>query len=189
MGAGSTPCHEEWRVSLDEVRRRYPVSYDHPTDGTLSPQHVIEAVGKAAGPDAVCVSGVGQHRMWAVHFITFEKPRTWLSSGGLGTMGYAIPAALGAKIGAPEREVWAIDGDGCFQMTNQELATAAIEGVAIKVALINNGNLGMVKQLQAVHYGGRYSQIDLATHPRRIPRLRQTRRRVGLRGLAMSKGE
>lgn len=168
-GAGSTPDLRGWRASLDEVRRTYPVSYDPPADGTLSPQQVIEAVGKAAGPDAIYVSGVGQHQMWAAHFIGFEKPRTWLNSGGLGTMGYAVPAALGAKLAAPEREVWAIDGDGCFQMTNQELATAAIEGVPIKVALINNGNLGMVKQLQAIHYDGRYSQIDLATHSRRIP--------------------
>ncbi|MFF2113840.1 acetolactate synthase large subunit [Rhodococcus koreensis] len=160
---------EGWRASLDEVRHTYPVSYDRPADLTLSPQLVIEAVGKAAGPDAIYVSGVGQHQMWAAHFIGFEKPRTWLNSGGLGTMGYAVPAALGAKIAAPEREVWAIDGDGCFQMTNQELATAAIEGVPIKVAVINNGNLGMVKQLQAIHYDGRYSSIDLATHSRRIP--------------------
>ncbi|MFC9556721.1 acetolactate synthase large subunit [Rhodococcus sp. NPDC056960] len=165
----AAPDLDGWRASLDEVRRTYPVSYDRPADGMLSPQLVIEAVGKAAGPDAIYVSGVGQHQMWAAHFIGFDKPRTWLNSGGLGTMGYAVPAALGAKIAAPEREVWAIDGDGCFQMTNQELATAAIEGVPIKVAVINNGNLGMVKQLQAIHYDGRYSSIDLATHSRRIP--------------------
>ncbi len=156
-GTGPVPDLQEWRASLDAIQRTYPVSYDRPADGTLSPQLVIEAVGKAAGPDAIYVSGVGQHQMWAAHFIEFENPRTWLNSGGLGTMGYAVPAALGAKIAAPEREVWAIDGDGCFQMTNQELATAAIEGVPVKVALINNGNLGMVKQLQSIHYGGRYS--------------------------------
>ncbi|MFC9363254.1 acetolactate synthase large subunit [Rhodococcus sp. NPDC057014] len=167
--AGTAPDLHGWRASLDEMRSAYPVSYDRPADGSLSPQLVIEAVGKAAGPDAIYVSGVGQHQMWAAHFLGFEKPRTWLNSGGLGTMGYAVPAALGAKLAAPEREVWAIDGDGCFQMTNQELATAAIEGVPVKVALINNGNLGMVKQLQAIHYDGRYSQIDLATHSRRIP--------------------
>ena len=164
-----SPDISSWRASLDEIRADYPLAYDRPADGTLSPQLVIEAVGRAAGPDAIYVSGVGQHQMWAAHFIGFEKPRTWLNSGGLGTMGYAVPAALGAKIGAPQKEVWAIDGDGCFQMTNQELATAAIEGVPIKVALINNGNLGMVKQLQAIHYDGRFSQIDLATHSRRIP--------------------
>ena len=180
---GSATGRQEWRASLDEVRRTYPVSYDAPKDGKLSPQQVIEAVGKAAGPDAIYVSGVGQHQMWAAHFIAFEKPRTWLNSGGLGTMGYAIPAALGAKIGAPEREVWAVDGDGCFQMTNQELATAAIEGVPIKVALINNGNLGMVKQLQAIHYDGRYSQIDLATHTRRIPDFVKLAEALGCVGL------
>ena len=167
----STPVPDlgPWLAHLDDVRRAYPLSYDRPSDGALSPEFVIEAVGKAAGPDAIYTSGVGQHQMWAAHFISYEKPRTWLNSGGLGTMGYAVPAALGAKLGAPDREVWAIDGDGCFQMTNQELATAAIEGVPIKVALINNGNLGMVKQLQAIHYEGRYSNIDLATHSRRIP--------------------
>ncbi|TCN52318.1 acetolactate synthase large subunit [Rhodococcus sp. SMB37] len=163
------PDLTKWRAALDDIRNTYPVSYDRPADGMLSPQQVIEAVGRAAGPDAIYASGVGQHQMWAAHFIGFEKPRTWLNSGGLGTMGYAVPAALGAKLGAPEREVWAIDGDGCFQMTNQELATAAVEGVPIKVALINNGNLGMVKQLQAIHYDGRYSNIDLSTHSRRIP--------------------
>ncbi|QTJ66740.1 acetolactate synthase large subunit [Rhodococcus sp. ZPP] len=158
-----------WRDYLDGIRRTYPVSYDRPRDGALSPEFVIEALGKAAGPHAIYCSGVGQHQMWAAHYISYQKPRTWLNSGGLGTMGYAVPAALGAKLGAPDREVWAIDGDGCFQMTNQELATAAIEGVPIKVAVINNGNLGMVKQLQEIHYGGRYSNVDLATHSRRIP--------------------
>lgn len=158
-----------WLEYLDRVRGSFPLSYTRPADGALSPEFVIQAVGEAAGPDAIYTSGVGQHQMWAAHFINYEKPRTWLNSGGLGTMGYAVPAALGAKLGLPDREVWAIDGDGCFQMTNQELATAAIEGVPIKVALINNGNLGMVKQLQAIHYKERYSNIDLATHSRRIP--------------------
>lgn len=158
-----------WREVLDRIRGQYPLSYTTPANGMLSPQFVIEAVGKAAGPGAIYASGVGQHQMWAAHFVGFEQPRTWLNSGGLGTMGYAVPAAIGAKLGAPDREVWAIDGDGCFQMTNQELATAAIEGIPIKVALINNGSLGMVKQLQALFYEERYSSIDLATHSRRIP--------------------
>ena len=107
--------------------------------------------------------------MWAAQFIKYENPRTWLNSGGLGTMGYSVPAAMGAKMGRPEAEVWSIDGDGCFQMTNQELATCAIEGVPIKVALINNGNLGMVRQWQTLFYEERYSQTDLATHTLRIP--------------------
>jgi acetolactate synthase-1/2/3 large subunit len=145
------------------------VAYGKPASGALAPEFVIEALGRAAGSDAIYTSGVGQHQMWAAHHITYDRPRSWLNSGGLGTMGYAVPAALGAKLGAPDREVWAIDGDGCFQMTNQELATAAVEAIPIKVALINNGNLGMVRQLQEVHYNGRYSNIDLATHSLRIP--------------------
>lgn len=168
LGSG-VPDLSSWRFALDETRRRYPLSYERPKDGMLSPQFVIDALGRATGSHAIYTSGVGQHQMWAAHFIAFETPRTWLNSGGLGTMGYAVPAALGAKIALPDREVWAIDGDGCFQMTNQELATAAIENVPIKVALINNGSLGMVKQLQTLHYGKRYSSIDLATHSRRIP--------------------
>src|SRR5205807_6193708 len=135
----------------------------------LSPEYVIEKLGEIAGQDAVYVAGVGQHQMWAAQFISYEKPRTWLNSGGLGTMGFAIPAAMGAKLARPEAEVWAIDGDGCFQMTNQELATCAIEGIPIKVALINNGNLGMVRQWQTLFYQGRYSHTDLGTHKHRVP--------------------
>ncbi|WP_308188112.1 acetolactate synthase large subunit [Rhodococcus rhodochrous] len=166
----SSPKHlASWHDELDRIRDSYPLGYTRPSTGALAPERVIEAIGQAAGPEAIYVAGVGQHQMWAAHFISYDQPRSWLNSGGLGTMGYAVPAALGAKLGAPEREVWAIDGDGCFQMTNQELATAAIEGVPIKIAIINNGNLGMVRQLQHVHYQGRYSNVDLATHTRRIP--------------------
>jgi len=159
----------DWHTELDRIRQAFPLGYSRSSTGALAPERVIEAIGQAAGPDAIYVAGVGQHQMWAAHFVTYDKPRTWLNSGGLGTMGYAVPAALGAKLGAPDREVWAIDGDGCFQMTNQELATAAVEGIPLKVAVINNGNLGMVRQLQEVHYQGRYSNVDLATHSRRIP--------------------
>ncbi|MBT0565450.1 acetolactate synthase large subunit [Williamsia sp. CHRR-6] len=159
----------EWWAYLDDIRRTYPLSYDRPTDGSMSPEFVISQVGRLAGPDAVYCAGVGQHQMWAAQFISYEKPRTWLNSGGLGTMGYAVPAAMGAKMADPDLEVWAIDGDGCFQMTNQELATCAIEGIPIKVALINNGNLGMVRQWQTLFYEERYSSTDLATHSRRIP--------------------
>ncbi|MFE5700325.1 acetolactate synthase large subunit [Rhodococcus koreensis] len=184
-----SPDLTSWREILDQLREQYPLSYTPPTNGMLSPQFVIEAVGKAAGPDAIYVSGVGQHQMWAAHFISFEHPRTWLNSGGLGTMGYAIPAAIGAKLGAPKREVWAIDGDGCFQMTNQELATAAIEGIPIKVALINNGNLGMVKQLQALFYEERYSNINLATHSHRIPDFVKLADALGCVGLRCDREE
>jgi acetolactate synthase-1/2/3 large subunit len=109
----------------------------------------------------VYVAGVGQHQMWAAQFISHEHPGHWLNSGGLGTMGYAVPAAMGAKVGRPDVAVWAIDGDGCFQMTNQELATCTVEGIPIKVAVINNGNLGMVRQWQTLFYNERYSQTDL----------------------------
>ncbi len=150
-----------WWAKLEGWRETYPVGYDLPADGTLSPQYVIERLGKIAGPDAIYVAGVGQHQMWAAQFVKYEKPYTWLNSGGAGTMGYAVPAAMGAKVGKPDTLVWAIDGDGCFQMTNQELATCAIEGIPIKVAVINNGALGMVRQWQTLFYGERYSNTDL----------------------------
>ena len=154
-----------WWVQLDTWRATYPLGYDQPDDGSLAPQYVIERIGKLAGPDAVYVAGVGQHQMWAAQFIEHERPRHWLNSGGLGTMGYAVPAAMGAKVGAPDAAVWAIDGDGCFQMTNQELATCALEGIPIKVAVINNGNLGMVRQWQTLFYNERYSHTDLDRAP------------------------
>ena len=122
---------------------------------------MIERIGKIAGPEAVYVAGVGQHQMWAAQFIDYENPGTWINSGGLGTMGFAVPAAMGAKVGRPDATVWAIDGDGCFQMTNQELATCAIEGIPVKVAIINNGSLGMVRQWQTLFYNERYSNTDL----------------------------
>ena len=150
-----------WWSQLDAWRATYPLGYDEPGDGSLSPQYAIERIGKLAGPDAYYVAGVGQHQMWAAQFIEHERPRHWLNSGGLGTMGYAVPAAMGAKVGAPDASVWAIDGDGCFQMTNQELATCTVEGIPIKVAIINNGNLGMVRQWQTLFYNERYSQTDL----------------------------
>ncbi|MDQ3464276.1 MAG: acetolactate synthase large subunit [Actinomycetota bacterium] len=159
-----------WWSRLDGYRATYPLGYDWPPDGSLAPQYVIERLGAIAGPEAIYVAGVGQHQMWAAQFIRYERPCTWLNSGGLGTMGYAVPAAMGAKVGRPDTTVWAIDGDGCFQMTNQELATCAIEGIPIKVAVINNGNLGMVRQWQNLFYGQRYSHTNLGTQAtRRIP--------------------
>jgi acetolactate synthase-1/2/3 large subunit len=159
--SGEQPDLTAWWSQLEAWRATYPLGYDKPDDGSLSPQYAIERIGKLAGPDAVYVAGVGQHQMWAAQFIEHEHPRHWLNSGGLGTMGYAVPAAMGAKVGAPESAVWAIDGDGCFQMTNQELATCTVEGIPIKVAIINNGNLGMVRQWQTLFYNQRYSQTDL----------------------------
>ena len=158
-----------WWAQCDSWRATYPLGYEEPTDGSLAPQYVIERLGQIAGPEALYVAGVGQHQMWAAQFIQYENPYTWLNSGGAGTMGYSVPAAMGAKMGRPDATVWAIDGDGCFQMTNQELATCALEGIPIKVAVINNGNLGMVRQWQNLFYSERYSQTDLGTHKHRIP--------------------
>jgi acetolactate synthase-1/2/3 large subunit len=158
---GRRPDLTGWQTQLDSWRSTYPRGYDQPDDGTLAPQYVIERIGKIAGPEAVYVAGVGQHQMWAAQFIDYENPGTWINSGGLGTMGFAVPAAMGAKVGRPDATVWAIDGDGCFQMTNQELATCALEGIPIKVAIINNGSLGMVRQWQTLFYNERYSNTDL----------------------------
>ncbi|HET7073949.1 MAG TPA: acetolactate synthase large subunit [Mycobacterium sp.] len=188
-GASATPDMADWWAYLESVRATYPLSYGPQSDGSLSPEYVIEKLGEIAGPDAVYVAGVGQHQMWAAQFISYEKPRTWLNSGGLGTMGFAIPAAMGAKIAHPDAEVWAVDGDGCFQMTNQELATCAIEGAPIKVALINNGNLGMVRQWQSLFYQERYSQTDLSTHSHRIPDFVKLAEALGCVGLRCEREE
>ncbi|WP_032400546.1 acetolactate synthase large subunit [Rhodococcoides fascians] len=187
---GTTLDLEQWWVYLDGIRKTYPLSYDRPSDGSMSPEFVISSVGKFAGPDAIYCAGVGQHQMWAAQFINYEKPRTWLNSGGLGTMGYAVPAAMGAKMGLPDAEVWAIDGDGCFQMTNQELATCAVEGIPIKVALINNGNLGMVRQWQTLFYEERYSNTNLGTHGAvRIPDFVKLAEALGCVGLRCEREE
>jgi acetolactate synthase-1/2/3 large subunit len=179
-----------WWRQIDQWRDTYPLGYDEPADGTLAPQYVIERLGKIAGPDTIFAAGVGQHQMWAAQFIGYEQPHTWLNSGGAGTMGYAVPAAMGAKVACPDKLVWCIDGDGCFQMTNQELATCAIEGIPIKVAVINNGNLGMVRQWQTLFYEQRYSQTDLGTHKHRIPDFVKLADALGCVGLrAESKGE
>src|SRR5829696_4355649 len=180
---------DHWWEYLRGVQSTYPLSYGPQSDGSLSPEYVIEMLGKIAGSDAGYVAGVGQHQMWAAQFIKYENPRTWLNSGGLGTMGFAVPAAMGAKFGRPDAEVWAIDGDGCFQMTNQELATCAVEGAPIKVAIINNGNLGMVRQWQTLFYGERYSQTDLATHSHRIPDFVKLAEALGCVGLRCERAE
>jgi acetolactate synthase-1/2/3 large subunit len=155
------PDLADWWAQLDQWRTKYPLGYDEPADGTLAPQHVIRRIGEIAGPEAVYVAGVGQHQMWAAQFIDYENPGTWINSGGLGTMGFAVPAAMGAKYGCPDKTVWAIDGDGCFQMTNQELATCSIERIPVKIAIINNGSLGMVRQWQTLFYNERYSNTNL----------------------------
>ncbi len=154
---------KEWWSFIDGLSAKYPLGYTPAGDGKLSPQHVIQRIGEISGPEAVYAAGVGQHQMWSAQFIKYERPNSWLNSGGAGTMGYAVPAAMGAKVAEPERLVWAIDGDGCFQMTNQELATCAINGIPIKVAVINNSSLGMVRQWQTLFYNERYSNTDLHT--------------------------
>jgi acetolactate synthase-1/2/3 large subunit len=167
--SGRIGDYEGWRQTTAGWKDAYPLGYTDPQDGTLMPQRVIERLGQIAGPDALYVAGVGQHQMWASQFVRYEKPYTWLNSGGLGTMGFAVPAAMGAKVGRPDATVWAIDGDGCFQMTNQELATCTIEGIPIKVAIINNGSLGMVRQWQTLFYGKRYSNTNLSQGARPVP--------------------
>ncbi|MGW7824602.1 acetolactate synthase large subunit [Streptomyces puniciscabiei] len=157
-GAGD---YSAWWRDLIRWRDTYPRGYDLPADGTLSPQLVIERIGRLAPEGTLFASGVGQHQMWAAQFLPHDEPGTWFNSGGAGTMGYAVPAAMGAKAGRPDRTVWAIDGDGCFQMTNQELVTCALNNIPIKVAVINNGALGMVRQWQNLFYGARFSNTVL----------------------------
>jgi acetolactate synthase-1/2/3 large subunit len=171
-----------WLASMNKLKATYPLGYDTPADGALSPQLVIERLGKICGPDTIFAAGVGQHQMWASQFISYEKPRTWLNSGGAGTMGYAVPAAMGAKVGAPDTTVWAIDGDGCFQMTNQELVTCALNNIPIKVAIINNESLGMVRQWQTLFYDSRYSNTSLDS--KRVPNFPMLAEAMGCVGLS-----
>jgi len=177
----SKPDLTAWWAQCNSWRNKYPLGFDEPTDGSVSPQYVIQRLSQIVGPDAIYVAGVGQHQMWASQFVQYEKPRTWINSGGLGTMGFAVPAAMGAKVGAPDTVVWAIDGDGCFQMTNQELVTCALNNIPIKVAIINNESLGMVRQWQTLFYNQRYSNTDL--HSKRIPDFAKLAEAMGCVGL------
>ena len=183
----SRPDLTPWLRQMYSLRSTYPLGYDKPADGSVSPQYVIERLGKIAGRDAIYVAGVGQHQMWASQFVSYEKPRTWLNSGGLGTMGYSVPAAMGAKVGAPDTTVWAIDGDGCFQMTNQELVTCALNNIPIKVAIINNESLGMVRQWQTLFYEGRYSNTSLES--KRVPNFPMLAEAMGCVGLSCERPE
>jgi len=185
--AKSAPDLTPWLNEAYGWRKKFPLGYDKPADGSVSPQYVIERIGKISGPDTIFAAGVGQHQMWASQFIGYEKPRTWLNSGGLGTMGYAVPAAMGAKVGAPDTTVWAIDGDGCFQMTNQELVTCALNNIPIKVAVINNESLGMVRQWQTLFYNQRYSNTDL--HSKRVPDFKLLAEAMGCVGMRCEKPE
>jgi acetolactate synthase-1/2/3 large subunit len=152
----------EWHAQLNSWRTEHPLSYEQEEDGPLKPQFCIEALRDNTPDDTIVVSGVGQHQMWASQLWHFNHPYTWINSGGLGTMGYAVPAAIGAKVGQPDRMVWAIDGDGCFQMTAQELVTATAERIPVKIAILNNAYLGMVRQWQELFYGERYSEVYLS---------------------------
>jgi len=185
--AKSQPDLSTWLRQMNSLKATYPLGYDLPEDGSLSPQQVIERIGKISGTDTIFTSGVGQHQMWASQFISYEHPRTWLNSGGAGTMGYGVPAAMGAKVGAPDATVWAIDGDGCFQMTNQELVTCALNNIPIKVAIINNESLGMVRQWQTLFYEGRYSNTNLES--KRIPNFPMLAESMGCIGLSCERPE
>jgi acetolactate synthase-1/2/3 large subunit len=185
--AKSQPDLTPWNASMQKLKNTYPLGYSLPEDGSLSPQAVIERIGKISGSETIFTSGVGQHQMWASQFISYEHPRTWLNSGGAGTMGYGVPAAMGAKVGAPDATVWAIDGDGCFQMTNQELVTCALNNIPIKVAIINNESLGMVRQWQTLFYDGRYSNTSLDS--KRVPNFPMLAEAMGCVGLSCERPE
>jgi acetolactate synthase-1/2/3 large subunit len=162
-GLKKTSKYEPWWRQLRDWQASYPLAYDEPeADGPLRPQAVVEAIAQRAEPGTIVAAGVGQHQMWAAQHWRYEEPGTWINSGGAGTMGFGVPAAIGAKVGRPERTVWAIDGDGCFQMTAQELVTARSEGIPIKVAILNNAYLGMVRQWQEMFYDERYSEVYLS---------------------------
>ncbi|MGI5287353.1 acetolactate synthase large subunit [Nonomuraea polychroma] len=188
QASGQKGDYADWWTLLNSYKKTYPLGYERFEDGSLAPQYVMERLSAIAGPDTYYVAGVGQHQMWASQFIDYENPGTFINSGGLGTMGFAVPAAMGAKMGRPDATVWAIDGDGCFQMTNQELATCALEGVPIKIAVINNGNLGMVRQWQTLFYDQRYSNTNLQT-TRRIPDFVKLAEAYGCVGLRCERPE
>jgi acetolactate synthase I/II/III large subunit len=189
--AAAKPDLDEWWATLDGLRSEFPLGFTKPSDGLLAPQYVIQRIGELTGPEGVYAAGVGQHQMWAAQFIKYERPNSWLNSGGAGTMGYAVPAAMGAKVAEPHRTVWAIDGDGCFQMTNQELATCTLNEIPIKVAIINNSSLGMVRQWQTLFYDGRYSNTDLNTghDTARVPDFVALAEAYGALGIRVTKEE
>ena len=175
------PDYAPWVRYLTNLKEKYHDDVEPMHDGLLNPRYVIKRIGELAGPDAYYVSGVGQHQMWSAHLLPFEKPGRWLNSGGAGTMGYCVPAAMGAQVGRPDAAVWGIDGDGCFQMTNQELVTCTLNDIPIKIAVINNESLGMVRQWQTLFYGERYSNTNL--HSARVPNFPMLAESMGALGL------
>ncbi len=181
---GVRGTYTAWQKQVLSWKSSFPLGYAAAEVNSVAPQHVIERIGAISGPESIFVAGVGQHQMWAAQFVGYERPNSWVNSGGLGTMGFAVPAAMGAKVGEPDRTVWAIDGDGCFQMTNQELATCVINDIPIKVAIINNSSLGMVRQWQTLFYNQRYSNTDLHTSVnRRVPDFVKLAEAYGCAGL------
>ncbi len=158
---GPGPDLQPWWDQLRAWQRQFPLHYE-PSDGPIKPQMVIETLRDCSPADTIVASGVGQHQMWASQYWRFDHPYTWVNSGGAGTMGFAVPAAIGAKVGRPDRTVWAVDGDGCFQMTAQELVTASAERIPVKIAILNNAYLGMVRQWQEMFYEERYSEVYLS---------------------------
>jgi acetolactate synthase-1/2/3 large subunit len=177
----AAPSREAWLEQLGIWKENKPLAYDQPDDGPIKTQYFIERLHQMTGGDAIIASGVGQHQMWASQFWGFSRPGTWINSGGLGTMGFAVPAAIGAKAAQPDETVIALDGDGCFQMTFQELITASTENIPVKVVVFNNGGYGMVKQWQNLFYGGRLSAVDLGTTVPDYPKLAEAMGCVGLR--------
>jgi acetolactate synthase-1/2/3 large subunit len=175
------PLREAWFEQLGTWKQTHPLSYEQDPGGPIKVQHFIERLFQLTGGEAVIAAGVGQHQMWASQFWRFSNPRTWVNSGGLGTMGFAVPAAVGAKTARPDDLVIALDGDGCFQMTCQELITATTEDIPVKVVVFNNGGYGMVKQWQTLFYGGRLSAVDLGGRYPDYPRLAEAMGCVGLR--------
>ena len=162
-GLESQPDRSEWKSTLSGWQEKYPLTYQPAEEGEgLKPQYVLEELRDMTPDDTIVVSGVGQHQMWTSQYWKFDHPYTWVNSGGLGTMGFSVPAAIGAKVGRPDKMVWAVDGDGCFQMTAQELVTAAAERIPVKVAILNNAYLGMVRQWQEMFYDERYSEVYLS---------------------------
>jgi acetolactate synthase-1/2/3 large subunit len=176
-----SPAREGWFNEIESWKSQYPLSYDQDPDGPIKVQHFIERLYDITGGEAVIAAGVGQHQMWASQFWGFRNPRSWVNSGGLGTMGFAVPAAVGAKMARPDDLVIGLDGDGCFQMTMQELITATTEDIPVKIVVFNNGGYGMVKQWQNLFYGGRLSAVDLGfTYPD-YPKLAEAMGCVGLK--------
>ena len=186
-GSAAQPDRSAWKSTVSGWQERFPLHYEEWQEGQgLKPQHVVESLRDLTPDDTIVASGVGQHQMWASQYWTFNHPYTWINSGGLGTMGFAVPAAIGAKAGMPDRMVWAIDGDGCFQMTNQELVTARIENLPIKVAVLNNGYLGMVRQWQQLFYDERYSEVHLQPN---LPDYKMLAEAMGCEGIRVESPE